>query len=608
MGSDVSRRTVLGLIAGQVAAASVSQALPLARKGTRSPNVVFLLADDVGYGDLACLGNPVIKTPNLDSLHEKGIRLTDFHVSPTCAPSRASLMTGKYSDATGVWHTVMGRSILDPEDTTLAQCFQSSGYRTGIYGKWHLGDNYPCRPQDLGFDDAVVCGGGGIAQTPDYFGNDNRDDSYLHNGKFQKYTGFSTDIFFNLAMDFMADARKEGKPFFCYLPTPAAHEPCWAKEKDAKPYVGVPGLRDPGFYGMIANIDENLGRLSRFLKDHGLRDNTIFIYAGDNGSADGVKVYNASMRGEKSSPYEGGHRVPLFMYWPAGGLTGGRDIDTLTAHIDILPTLAELCQLKNGGKALDGESLRPLLYDDKAEWKDRTIIVDSQREENLIKWKDTAVMTQRWRLVNPSPDGDLSKIELYDLPKDPGEKTNIANKHPEVVESLMMQYDAWWKKVSIDGDRYVRIVLGNDQENPSRLDCMDWHGDDAEKVWNQTQIRTAPMANGFWTVDISHPGNYRFELRRWPKELDLPINAAYPIGPPYKDGKPNRDKTPGAAIAAVKARIMIGGIDEAKVIRAGAHFVEFTLALSSGPAELRTIFYDGDENARGAYYVYVERI
>jgi len=605
----VNRRKFLGGMAGLAGATALPELMEGAVRGTQPPNVVFLLADDVGYGDLACLGNPVIKTPNLDKLHERGVRFTNFHVSPTCSPTRAALMTGKYTDSTMAWHTIMGRELIDPEDTTLAQCFRSSGYKTAIYGKWHLGDNYPCRPQDLGFDDVVVCGGGGVAQTPDYFGNDHRDDTYLHNGKFQKYTGFSTDIFFNLAMDFMAEAHREEKPFFCYLPTPAAHEPCWAKEKDAAPYIGVTGLKSPGFYGMIANIDENLGRLRRFLTDHGLSENTIVMYAGDNGSASGVRVYNASMRGSKGSAYEGGHRVPLFMYWPSGGLTGGRDIDTLTAHIDVLPTLAELCRLKNRGKDVDGKSLRPLLYDKEAEWKDRTVIaVDSQREENLIKWKDTAVMTHRWRLVNPSADGELSKIELYDLPKDPGEKTDIADKHPEVVQTLMADYDAWWKKVSVNGNRYVRIILGNDKENPSRLTCMDWHTEDAEKVWNQQQIRTAPVANGFWTVDVSRPGNYRFELRRWPKELDIPINASYPACEPHKNGKPNMDTTPGVAIAAVKSRIMIGSADEAKDIFRGAHFAEFTLSLAQGPAELRTVFYDAGQTARGAYYVYVERL
>ena len=607
--SEVSRRKVLQWMAAQAAVSSVSPALAATTATQGPPNVVFLLADDVGYGDLACLGNPVIKTPNLDSMYEEGVRFTDFHVSPTCAPTRASLMTGKSTDLTMAWHTIMGRELIDPDNVTLAQCFRSSGYKTAIYGKWHLGDNYPCRPQDLGFDDVVVCGGGGVAQTPDYFGNDHMDDTYFHNGKPQKYTGYSTDVFFNLAMDFMTDAHKEGKPFFCYLPTPAAHEPCWSKEKDAAPYVGVTGLKSPGFYGMIANIDENLGRLTRFLRNHGLSENTIVMYAGDNGSYDGVRVYNASMRGEKGSPYEGGHRVPLFMYWPAGGITGGRDIDTLTAHIDFLPTLADLCQLKNRGKGVEGKSLRPLLYGKGAEWKDRTVIVvDSQREENLIKWKDTCVMTQRWRLVNPSTTGNLSKIELYDLPKDPGEERDVADKYPDVVHKLMAEYDVWWKKNSVNGDKYVRIVLGSDKGNPSYLNCMDWHADDAIKVWNQRQIRTAPVANGFWTVDISRPGKYRFELRRWPKELDIPINASYPGGQPLKDGKPNREKTPGVAISAVKARIMIGGIDEAKVIPAGAHFVEFTLSLSKGPAELRTTFYDADEQARGAYYVSVERL
>jgi arylsulfatase A-like enzyme len=608
MAIDVSRRAVLGMIASQVAAASIAQAIPVARKETQPPNVIFLLADDVGYGDLASLGNPVIKTPNLDDLHNKGIRFTNFHVSPTCAPTRASLMTGRYCNATGVWHTIEGRSLIDPQNTTLAECFKSSGYKTAIYGKWHLGDNYPCRPHDLGFDDVVVCGGGGIAQTPDYFGNDNIDDTYLHNGKFQKYTGFSTDIFFDLAMDFMAEARKETKPFFCYLPTTAAHQPCWSTEKDAAPYLGVTGLKTPGFYGMIANIDENLGRLMRFLNEQDLAENTIVMYAGDNGSQDGVGVYNASMRGEKSSPYEGGHRVPLFIYWPAGNLSGGRDIDTLTAHIDILPTLAELCSLKDRGKNVDGVSLCPLLSGDRGKWKDRpVVVVDSQRGEDLIKWKEAAVMTQRWRLVNSSPDGDLSRIELFDLPKDPGQQVNVASKHPEVVRELIAHYDAWWGKLPVNPDKYVRIVLGSDRENPSRLDCMDWHSDDSGEVWNQSQIRTAPAANGFWTVDISQSGNYKFELRRWPREVDLAINAAFPANAPYKNGRPNRDKSPGKAIAAVKAHIMIGNFHQAKEIPDGARFVEFTLPLSSGPAELRTTFYDKNEDARGAYYVYVER-
>jgi arylsulfatase A-like enzyme len=168
----ISRRTVLQLIAAEMATRSAGNAIGFAQPRTEPPNVVLVLLDDVGYGDFACLGNPVIKTPNIDSLHARSIRLTNFHVSPTCSPTRAALMTGRYNDATGVWHTINGRSLLNPNEVTMAQCFQSSGYRTGIFGKWHLGDNYPSRPYDLGFDEAIVCGGGGINHTPDYFEND----------------------------------------------------------------------------------------------------------------------------------------------------------------------------------------------------------------------------------------------------------------------------------------------------------------------------------------------------------------------------------------------------------------------------------------------------
>jgi hypothetical protein len=447
-----------------------------------------------------------------------------------------------------------------------------------------------------------ACSRGGIWNTPDYFGNDDRDDAYIHNGKFEKYLGFSTDIFTDRAMDFMSRAQDNQQPFFTYLATTAAHLPDWALDSDTAPYVGVAGLAQPGFYGMIANIDANLGRLKHFLDARGLTENTILMYAGDNGSADGAQVFNAGMRGAKSSAYEGGHRVPFFISWPAGGLTGGHDISTLTAHIDLLPTLADLCQLKNRGKHVDGRSWRPLLYGNTSQWESRVVVTDSQREEHLVKWKHTAVMAQKWRLVNPTADGDPSKIELYDIVADPGQATNVAATHPDVVQSLKAAYEDWWKGASEVADQYVRIVLGNDHENPSHLNSMDWHGDDSVLVWNQQQIRTAPVANGFWTVDVSVAGRYRFELRRWPQELDLPINAS------YKNPLPNMEKTPGVAIPANRAQLTIGAVDVTKPIRPGDKFVEFTISLSKGPAELRTFFHDPDGTKRGAYYVSVERL
>jgi arylsulfatase B len=348
----------------------------------------------------------------------------------------------------------------------------------------------------------------------------------------------------------------------------------------------------------------NVGRIVRFLDSHRLSDNTILIFSSDNGVENVDRVFNASMRGMKESPYDGGHRVPFFMHWPAGGLSDGRDIPVLAAHIDVLPTLVELCNLKNGSGDVDGRSLSPLIYGSESQWPDRVIVVDNQREEFLVKWKETAVMTQRWRLVNPTSDGDPTRLELYDIQKDPGQLADISAQHPDVVQSLVNRYEKWWTSASTDSSQYVRIGLGNDVENASFLTCMDWHGEkEADKVWNQRQIRQGNVANGFWAVDVLHPGRYRFELRRWPREVDLPINA------PYANRKPNqREKTSGVAITALKARLMIGTIDESRPIHSPDKYAEFIVSLPKGPASLRTAFYDADLNARGAYYVYIERL
>jgi len=567
------------------------------------PNVLLIITDDQGYGDLACHGNPVIKTPALDRLHDESIRLTNFHVSPTCAPTRAALMTGRYTDCTGSWHTIMGRSLMNAEEVTLAQCFKASGYRTGMFGKWHLGDNYPFRPQDRGFDVAIMNGGGGVHQTPDYFGNDYFDDTYFHNGKPEKFQGFCTDVWFANAMKFIAEAKREGKPFFCYLPTNAPHGPYWAPENYEAMYRKYQDRVPPGFYGMITNIDDNMAKMLRFLKENGLERNTILIFMSDNGSAAGWRMFNAGMKGHKGSAYDGGHRVPFFIRWPAGGMLSPRDIDTLTAHIDVLPTLVDLCGLKKpAGPPVYGKSLRPLLYSENPDWPDRVIVTDSQRLEHLVKWRQTAVMTQRWRLVNPSGNGDPSKLELYDIHKDPGQNDDVARQYPYVFQQLKAEYEKWWKIGSERAEEYSRIVLGNDADNPARLTCHDWHGDGATKTWNQTGIRKAPAANGWWAVEIERAGDYRIELRRWPKEVDLPINA------PYQDATPNRDKTPGRAIHALKARLKIQGVDRTVAVKAEDKAAVFTVKLQQGPTKIETWFYDQDGSERGAYFVYVERL
>jgi arylsulfatase A-like enzyme len=552
------------------------------------PNVILVITDDQGYGDLGAHGNSMIQTPNLDKLHKQSVRLTDYHVDPTCSPTRAALMTGRYSTRTGVWHTIMGRSIMESKEVTVAEVFKSGGYKTGMFGKWHLGDNYPCRPQDQGFDLAFYHGGGGVGQTPDVFGNDYFDDTYFRNGVKEKTEGYCTDVWFREATKFIKSNKDE--PFFVYLSTNAPHGPYLVAEKYSKLYrdKGVPGSMAP-FYGMITNIDENLGRLMAKLDELELAENTILIFTTDNGTAAGGGArrkpagapaagkwtgFNAGMRGKKGSEYDGGHRVPFFVRWPAGKLTGGRDVDTLTAHIDVLPTLAELCGIeKPKDVKLDGRSMVPLLRGGDFAWPDRTLLVHSQRIEHPQKGRKCSVMTERFRLVNGK--------ELYDITTDPSQQKNVAADYPDEFKKLSKEYDAWWKSLSTVFDDYVRIGLGAEQENPANLTCHDWHGNAVP--WHQNSIRSGAGGNGFWAVNVERDGKYEITLRRWPKEI-------------------------GKSIEAVSARLQIGEVEAEQQIAADATASTFKVDLKKGPTRLQTWLKQKSGKQRGAYFVEVRRV
>ena len=402
------------------------------------PNVVFVITDDQGYGDLSCHGNPILKTPELDELYQQSIRLTDYHVSPTCAPTRGALMSGHYTNRCGPWHTIMGRSFLFEGEKTLGAAFHDSGYATGMFGKWHLGDNYPFRPEDRGFSEVVRHGAGGVGQAPDYWDNAYFEDTYWHNGQAKKYKGYCTDIYFEEAKRFISQSTKANQPFFAYISTNAPHGPFHCPEEYWKPYL--PQLKDQLgdnaervaiFFGMIANIDQNVGRLREWLQSEGWASNTIFIFTTDNGTASGRSVFNAGMKGGKGSSSDGGHRVPFFIHWPDGGFTSGVDVDRLTAHIDVLPTMIELCNLKplDADYKPDGLSIVPLLKDPNHQWADRTVITDSQRIRDPIKWKSSATMTQQWRLVGGKT--------LYDIQADPGQKNDVAQKYPDVFAHVV---------------------------------------------------------------------------------------------------------------------------------------------------------------------------
>jgi arylsulfatase A-like enzyme len=422
------------------------------------------LTDDQGYGDFGFTGNPHVRTPHIDKLAKESVRFTDYHVGPTCAPTRAGLLTGRCHNSTGVWHTIGGRSLLRQDETSLADCFRANGYRTGIFGKWHLGDNYPYRPHDRGFEEAVVHGGGGIGQTPDYWGNDYFNDTYFDKGTPRSFEGYCTDVFFRLGLDFIN--RSRNVPFFCMIPTNAPHTPLRVEERYYRLYAGAVPEDRARFYGMITNIDDNVGLLREQLDMWGLSENTIIVLMTDNGTASGctavaqghvVEGYNAGMRGIKGSPYEGGHRVPFLLHWPGGGFNRGFEIGELAANIDFLPTMAELCQLAlPGGLDIDGQSLVSLMRGSTAAWKERMVVTDSQRVPQPVKWKDSAVMLGKWRLINGR--------ELYHIETDPGQRNDMAVELPDLVARMRNGYDIWWNRVSAQFDEEIPIRIGSVHE------------------------------------------------------------------------------------------------------------------------------------------------
>ena len=305
------------------------------------PNVVLIMTDDQGYGDVSSHGNPWIKTPNIDKLAEQSIRLDDYHASPYCVPSRAALLTGRYADRTGVHNVLSPDFITRADEFMMSASFKNGGYATGMFGKWHLGDNYPFGPEHRGFDQVLRHYGGAIGVLADYWDNCYVDDTYYENGKPTKVEGYCTDVFFSAARQFIDKAVEQDKPFFVYLPTNAPHGPRICPPAYSAPYAKGKTAGVQKFYGMIANIDENVGKLRAYLEEQGLADNTIFIFTTDNGTAGGEGIFNAGMKGKKSSTYDGGHRVPFFLHWPAGGFNQERRVESLTAHIDVFPTFLD---------------------------------------------------------------------------------------------------------------------------------------------------------------------------------------------------------------------------------------------------------------------------
>ena len=562
----------------------------------KRPNVIIIMTDDQGYGDLACHGNPILKTPNLDQLHSESVRFTDFHVSPFCTPTRAALMTGNHPGVTGAYRTSAGRTMMHPSEKTIATLFTENGYKTGMSGKWHLGDNAPHRPQDRGFQDVVWHRCGGVGQASDHWGNDYFDDTYervrpgSRIGKFEKFDGYCTDVWFQEGMRFIKENKDN--PFFLYIATNAPHGPYRVDPKWAKPYKKN-DVNNPNFFGMIANIDHNLGLMRDHLKDLNLDENTILIFMTDNGTSTGCKFpgldteptlgFNAGMRGKKSSIYEGGHRVPFFLHWPAGGFSKGKDIETLSAHIDVLPTLADLCKLPKPDKRydVDGLSLTPLLASKANSWERNHLFLQyhggAHHKFELGPFTNSVVMTEKWRLVNT----DRAQ-ELYDIQSDPSQRNNIASQNPEIVKNLRSAYQSFWQRVS-PGLKPVAIDIGDLTENPAILCSQDWRPETGNPPWNFSSIKKIPKVTHPWLVNVLKAGKYRFTLRQWPKEADK-------------------------IIVGVRAGIKIAGFEKESVIKDDSKEINFTLTLPSGITELWTYIYTQQGKVGGAYFTEVEKL
>jgi arylsulfatase len=423
----------------------------------KRPNILFVLTDDQGYGDISAHGNPVLKTPNLDKLRSEGVRFTDFHVSPTCSPTRSALMTGRHEFKNGVTHTILERERLTLNATTIAQVLQANGYTTGIFGKWHLGDEAEYQPNHRGFDEVYIHGGGGVGQIypgscGDAPGNKYFNPTLLHNGKFEKTQGYCADLYFEQATKWMDAQRSAKKPFFAYIPSNTPHGPYIAKPEDRTLYEGKDlGEATENFFGMLHNIDQNVGKLLTKLDEWGIAKDTLVIFMNDNGGTAGVKVFNADMRGSKGSPWIGGTRANSFWRWK--GTIQPADCKALAAHIDFFPTLASISgsKIPDAAKSqVEGRSLVPLLENPNANWEDRYLISHQGRwpkfaDPNASKFRMCSVRNTRFQLVSENGAAE-PKWQLFDLRSDYSQTTDVAAQHPEVVKELAAAFDKAWSE------------------------------------------------------------------------------------------------------------------------------------------------------------------
>jgi len=541
------------------------------------PNVIVVMTDDQGYGDLGVKGNPLIKTPNLDAFAAQSAEMLNFYVHPVCAPTRACLMTGRYNYRTRCIDTYVGRAMMDTDEVTVAEILRSAGYRTGIFGKWHLGDNYPMRPMDQGFEESLVHRGGGIGQPSDPPGGSSYFDPLLvHNGKVVTTQGYCTDVYFEAAIRWM-DVHHE-EPFFAYIPTNAPHSPFQVDDNMMAPYKGADlnharfpqsrGHKLPGsgnarkeVYAMITNIDDNFGKLMQFLDRRGLSENTIVCFLHDNGP--NGRRYVRGYRGRKGEIYEAGIRSPLFIRW-TGRIRPGQTSDRIAAHIDLLPTILAACDVpRPEGLSLDGRSLLPLLLGESVGWPDRTLFFQWHRGDVPVLYHHFAARSQDWKLLHATRASDYGlraspEFELYHLSEDPFEEHDVAAREPAMLSRLKGQYEAWFTDVGKSrGYDPPRIYLGTPHENPVVLTRQDWRCVSDGSGWEADAL-------GYWEVLVARRASYGVRFRFPPKNVQR------------------------------TATLEVAGASRTQELAPGVSWCSFRLQLPAGPTRLEAMLHEGD--------------
>jgi arylsulfatase A-like enzyme len=554
---------------------SCSEKKAVEKESKKKPNVVVMLIDNQGYYELSRNGNQIVQTPRIDKLSTQAVNFTEFYAPPFCSPSRSALLTGRYALRSGIHNTVGGVSILHKNETTMAKLLKENGYNTAIFGKWHLGSSYPYAPKFRGFDEVFVHGGGGVSQLGDYYGNNHIDATYSHNDEFVPSKGFSTDVLFDQAINYIENKKEDEEPFYCFVSTPAVHFPTNRHPVTTQRLLdrGVEDSKYMPLYSMIENVDDNVGKMLDYLKKSGLKENTIVVLASDQGVNDrGAEQHRSGTFQNRTLSFDEKHHVYCMIQYPELTDNNAGDTDKLTGMVDVMPTILDICDITLPSN-LDGQSMKPLLNANESWDDERKLIIQCPRSRTRAKWKNTAVKYKKWRLVEGK--------ELYNITYDFGQLKDVANDYPEIVNELKQSYEIFWNSLAPADELISEHILGAKESPEVRLEGMDWYEGDAP--WTQQGLVNR-KSQGKWRVHIENDGKYQFELRRYPREKIMPIEA-------------------------VSASIKIGE-SEAKVeIDKAASDAILVLELKKGTYDMITTFKDPEhtesKDGWGANYVHV---